>query len=438
MSKKIVERDLTAKILSWMDRPEFIAIKGPRQAGKTTLLNILRGELIKQGVDDSDIEILNFENRSLVEQFQGNPVEFVKSYFQGSSDQRQYLFLDEYQYVKFGGQKLKLVYDALSPQIKIIITGSSSLELTQKTAEFLVGRLLTANLYPFHFGEFLRAKDQRLHYIWKKTSALVHGFVKGEKKQASLSDFTEYNQDLLDFWREYLTYGGYPAVITEPRKEMKKDLLEGLVSTYIDRDIIRLLKVESIEEFRNLIRITASQTGQLVNYNQLADDSRLYYRKVKHFLSILEETYLLKLLRPYHRNLTTELKKNPKIYFLDCGLRNYLINNFSQLDYRQDKGELAESGVLSAFTYSLPENTKLNFWRTAGGAEVDFILNFSEQKIFPVEVKYQNLNRPKTTKAIISFIKSYSPRRMLVLTKGFTGQRVVENTEIVFVPSFWL
>lgn len=207
-------------------------------------------------------------------------------------------------------------------------------------------------------------------------------------------------------WEEYLTFGGYPAVVCENNQETKRVLLENIISTYIDRDIIGPLNEESISELQDLTRILAAQTGTLLNYQQLSSDTNLYYRKVKHFLSVLEETFLVKGIRPLHGNLTTELKKNPKTYFLDPGLRNSLVGNFAPLEHRPDRGELAESGTLANVLYNF--NGEVLFWRTTGGAEVDFILRCG-QKIFPVEVKYQSMTRAQTSRSLHSFIKAYAP-----------------------------
>ncbi len=430
-----VPRNLTPHIFSWLKRPEVIAIKGPRQAGKTTLLKIIHQKLVKEGVNPELINSLNFENRNLVEQFETNPVDFVGSFINPKIDSPQYLFLDEYQYVSNGGQKLKLVYDTYAPKLKLIITGSSSLELTGKVAKFMVGRMLSAYLFPFTFDEFLQARNTRLYRVWQERNQVLQKFLFADSSTTKQKEDI-FLSELMPFWEEYVSFGGYPAVVTEPEKELKQTLLVNLINTYIERDIIELLGEESVTEFRFLTRLLAAQTGQLLNYQQLSNDTTLYYRKVKHFLSVLQETFLIKQLLPLHGNLSTELKKNPKIYFLDSGLRNALVDNFAGLDYRTDKGALVESVVLSNIVYAMKSEAEVLFWRTTGGAEVDFVIR-KGTKLFPVEAKYQTMNKPKVSRSLYGYIENYQPKSVLILTKDFWGEKTVNKTKILFAPVWY-
>lgn len=430
---KLVAREITPKILKWMRRPEVIAIRGPRQAGKTTLLSTLKGKLVDRGVNPDLIEIINFEDREKVEQFEIDPLAFIRS-FLSSDEKRQYLFLDEYQYIEQGGQKLKLVFDELSDRVKIVVTGSSSLELTTQTAKFMVGRLLSAYLFPFSFEEFLTAKSKRLARIYRKRKSALRGFLFEGKSVPEKFFKAPFLKELNKYWKRYAIFGGYPAVVTAESKETKKDLLRGLANTYIERDVIGLLGERSIKEFRDLVRIVASQSGGLVNYQDLATDSNLYYKKVKHFLSVLEETFLIKEVLPFHKNLTTELKKNPKIYFLDSGLRNLLVDNFSDLEFRSDKGRIAEGIVLSNLEYAFKAKGEVLFWRTTGGAELDFLLRRGA-KLYPIEVKYRSMKKPKTTRALYSFVKTYNPEQVLVLTKDLWARKKIEGNDLIFAPA---
>lgn len=436
VEKEFLPRNLTDRILDWIKRPEVIAIKGPRQAGKTTLLSIIGQKLIQQGTSPGAITTISFENRRQLEQFESRPLEFVESFIFPETESKQYLFFDEYQYVKEGGQKLKLVYDTYAPRLKIIITGSSSLELTSEMARFMVGRMLSAYLFPFAFDEFLRAKDERLHRLWKERNQLLCNFLFENRLVPEEKKEDIFLEEFVPHWKKYLTFGGYPAIVCEPDEELKRTLLENLIDTYVERDIVRLLGEESITEFRNLTRILASQTGQLLNYQQLASDTTLYFRKVKHFLSVLEETFLIEELRPFHGNLATELRKNPKVYFLDSGLRNSLVDNFAGLDFRADRGELVESAVLANIIYRMKSKAEVLFWRTTGGAEVDFIIR-KGTNLAPVEVKYQSMNSSKVSRSLHSYIENYKPQSVLVLTKDFWGTKSVGKTQILFAPVWY-
>lgn len=428
MTEKLIKRDKMEQIMEWMDRPEVIAIKGPRQAGKTTLLSLLYSQLQDKGIAEQYIQNISFENKRKKGQFEQNPLKYTKSLVKGK--ERNYIFFDEYQYIEDGGQKLKLIYDELQ-QVKIVITGSNSLELADETARYMVGRMFSTELYPLNFREFLRYQDEQLYRIYKQ-----HTNEKVGKKRIEQLQGNTYEQDFRELWIEYVTYGGYPAVVTEDKTDLKEKILEEMVETYIEKDILRLLDEEGVKKFRDMTRVLASQSGQLLNYNQLADDTETNFRKVKHFLSILEETFVVKRLHPLKSKLTTELKKNPKSYITDSGLRNSLVGNFATLKYRSDKGELAETSVLSDILAQKKSRTELLYWRTTGGAEVDFILRQGEN-IIPIEVKYKKMKNTKISKSMHSYIDAYQPDIFFVLTRGFWGYEKKDQTKVKFIPMWY-
>lgn len=148
---KYLPRLLFDEIIKWLKRKEIIAIKGPRQSGKTTLLLMIQDYLIeKERVNPKNVIFLTFEDREILEKFSKAPKDFVSSFIRGQKDERSYFLIDEFHYLEEGGQKLKLLYD-IFPNIKFIITGSSSLEIAGKTAKFLVGRMFSFYLYQFSF-----------------------------------------------------------------------------------------------------------------------------------------------------------------------------------------------------------------------------------------------------------------------------------------------
>ncbi|MBI4163558.1 MAG: DUF4143 domain-containing protein, partial [Candidatus Aenigmarchaeota archaeon] len=227
-------------------------------------------------------------------------------------------------------------------------------------------------------------------------------------------------------------YGGYPEVIKTDDAETKNIVLKNIYETYVTKDIIELLKITDVLKFRNIVGLLASQHAGLLNFERLASDSKSYYREVKRFISVLEETYLVKLLRPYHKNISTELKKNQKAYFLDIGLRNHIIKNFNELKYRPDKGQIAEGLALSGLTSLLPD-VEIKYWRTLGKAEVDFIIKIADKTI-PIEMKYENFNKPEISRSFLNFISKYKPEIGVVLTKDFWGEKEIGATKVKFIP----
>ena len=425
-------RDLTGEIKKWLDRKEIIAIKGPRQSGKTTLLKILRDYLIHENkISPSRIIYITFEDRDILETFTKDPKEYVRSYVIGNKSGRIYFLIDEFQYLKYGGQKLKLLYD-LYDTIKYIVTGSSSLEISQHTAQYLVGRVFSFYLYQFSFAEFLQTKPQNIFNIYQEANAHLKNFVVSGQEFEIKEDI--FLNDFVKYFEEFMLFGGYPEVIKSADLETKNIILKNIYDTYITKDIIELLRIKDIFGFRKVVNFLAGQIGNLLNYNSLANDSDTYFRQIKHYLSVLEETFLIRRLRPYFKNKTTELKKNPKLYFVDTGLRNYIMNNFNGFAIRNDVGSLVENVVLSAFHERWSDD--LRYWRTLGQAEVDFILNLKGQ-IVPVEVKYSIFQTPKITRSLKNFIHAYKPAKAVVLTKGSWGKAKVEDTKVIFAPVWY-
>lgn len=425
------KRKLMEKLKKWIDRKEIYAIKGPRQSGKTTLLKILRNWLIEgKEVSPDHTIFLTFEDRELLESFEKAPRELIESYIE--DERRYYFFLDEFQYVEEGGQKLKYLYDTLD-DVKFVITGSSSLELTSKTSKHLVGRIFSFKLFPFSFWEFLNAKNERLKRVYEKKSKLISDFIrKGKEFQVEKDIFVS---DLRKHLHQFLRYGGYPEVVKTQEVETRKVILKNIYETYTTRDIIELLRVKDVSKLRRLITLLSTQLGGMLNYNELGDSCGLYYKKLKKFLKILQETFIIDIIRPYHKNLRTELKKNPKVYFVDLGMRNYAIDNYLPLRKRGDKGEMVENFVLNQLKRS--NIGELHYWRTTGKAEVDFVLTMKDQAI-PIEVKYKSFENEKTTRSFKSYLSAYGPDRALVLTKDFWGEEEIGKTKVKFAPVCYL
>jgi predicted AAA+ superfamily ATPase len=423
----IFPRDIEPNLLKWIDRREAYAIKGPRQSGKTTLLKILEDSLARKGVSTV---FLNFEDPDILEAFETNPKEYIRSFL---TKEGKYSFLmDEYHYVKDSGKKLKLLYDTFENS-KFIVTGSSSLELAGAMAKFLVGRVFFFELFPFSFHEFLAAKNLRLAKIYEEKNKMIKEFLSSGKAEVEKDIFLK---EFAPFFSQYVIFGGYPAVIKSDDSETKRMILKNIYDTYVSKDVVEFLKVTDAMKYRHVVRVLAVLIGNLINYSEVGSTSQTYYKELKRMISILTETYIISLLKPFYRNPITELRKVPKVYFFDLGLRNYIIDNFNPLDKRTDSGALIENFVFLRLKNSFPE-AAVNYWRTISKAEVDFVLRIGDE-IIPIEVKYQSLRKPKVSRSMRSFAKSYKTKRTLILTKDFWGKVKINDTTILFVPACYL
>ncbi len=399
-----IERDIERGIAPWLESREVLAIRGPRQSGKTTLLKGLAERLKKKHGDDK-IHYVTLENDLERKRFESGAQEFVD--FHKISKGRHFFLLDEVQYVKDAGKILKLLFDT-DDGIKLIITGSSTLDLT-RIGSSLVGRVLFFELYPFSFNEFLRAKDRKLQAYYEKNRIPLRKPVL--RKPLYLPELNA----ALD---EYLTFGGYPRIVLEDSREKRKVLLENLFTTYIEKDVVGLYGVKHKERILASVKYLASVTGNLLNYEEFCAAAGLYHAEAKDILSILQNTYVIRLIRPFHRNLVTELRKSPKVYFIDPGLRNAVLGRFALS--QEEKGQLLEGYVLSLLG-------EASFWRTTAKAEVDFIMEGG----VPVEVK----RTPKTTRSLLSYIGTYKPGYGIIAALDGMARKRVNSTAIYTLPA---
>ncbi len=382
----------------------------------------------EKGVEKGRIIYVTFEDREQLDAFSLNPKDFVRRFAPDESG-RYYFSIDEVHYCRDVGQKLKLMYD-LRENIKFIITGSSSMELLSETARFLVGRLLSFELLPFSFGEFLNAREKGLaRMFWERHLLIRNLILRGEDFKIPEKDI--FTPELLRYYQEFVLFGGYPEVIKARSEEEKKIVLKNIFNTYLEKDVISFLQITDTTRFRKLVSLLSSLTGEMINFETLCRETGGYYREMVRLLDILEQTYIVRSLRPFRKNLVTELRKNPKIYFLDCGMRNYAINNFNPLEVRGDAGRLAENFVFNELKL-MGENLLLKYWRTTAKAEVDFVVDAHPP--IPIEVKFGGVRETGIGRSLHSFLRSYSPRFAVVVTKDFWGERLVGSTKVKFVP----
>ncbi|MBI2459834.1 MAG: ATP-binding protein [Parcubacteria group bacterium] len=424
-----------AELKKWLDRKEIFALLGPRQSGKTTLLRVLEQWLKQEKkVKPEQIVFLTFEDREILEKFSADPKAYVKSFMAQKTTERFYFFIDEFQYLTDGGRTLKLLYDIFN-NIKFIVTGSSSLELTGKTAKFLVGRVFYFHLWQLSFSEFVQARSAQLFYAYQEKNALVKNFLEQEKN-FSLPQTDIFREDFKKLFEEYALWGGYPEVVKAGDAETKTIILKNIYDTYVTKDIIELLKITDYAALKKLTALLAAQIGGLVNYQSLARDAQSYWQEIKNHLTILEQTYIISLISPYSTNRATEIKKNPKVYFIDIGLRNYIVSGFQDLSLRPDLGSIVENIIFSQLKFKEPEEYGIKYWRTIAKAEMDFILP-KKESVLPLEVKYSSFDSPKISRGFRGFISEYRPRQAVILTKGFWGELRLESTLIKFIPAWY-
>lgn len=330
----MIKRTLHQKIEQRMFRGKAILLLGPRQCGKSTLVEeILKGRdhLYLNG-DDADVrEMLSKTTAAKLRNIVGN---------------HKILFIDEAQRISNIGLTLKLFTDQIK-DVQVIATGSSAFELASEINEPLTGRKYEFMLYPLSFNEMV------------SQNGLVD-----EKRMIE----------------HRMIFGYYPEIVTSAGDEV--ELLKLLANSYLYKDLLMLEQIKKPQVLEKLLKALALQIGNEVSFNEIAQTIGTDIKTVDKYIDLLEKTYVVFRLPAFSRNVRNEIKKGKKIYFLDCGIRNAVINNFKSLAARTDAGALWENFIiaerLKLLRYNNIDSTQY-FWRTTQQQEIDLIEEDGEE-----------------------------------------------------------
>ena len=345
----LIKRYLTDKIFQDLQKKKIIIIFGARQVGKTTLVKGLlpeyKNSVYLNGDFVDDRERLGEVSRAMVEQFAKVDL----------------LVIDEAQRFPEIGLKLKVIFDSL-PDLKIIATGSSAFELMEKASEPLTGRFIAHKMYPLSQGE-------------------IDG-------QSNLEDM--------------LRFGCYPDVVMAQTANEKRQIIGNIASNYLFKDVLHIEYIKNPRALELILVALASQIGSEVSIHELANTLDIDSKTVIKYLDILEKLFIIFAVKPYHTNTRKSLTKKRKYFFFDVGIRNALLNNFSEIAGRNDIGALWEN-------FSVIERMKVNsenermvsyyFWRAYTGEEIDLI-EIENGKIEGFEYKWKEQPLSKKIKKI--------------------------------------
>lgn len=409
----IIKRKLLKELKEQLSTKDISLIIGPRQAGKTTLMYLLKEYLEEKG---ENTLFLNLDNE-IDNQYFSSQENLVKKIRLELGGIRGYVFIDEIQRIENAGLFLKGIYDLALPY-KFVISGSGSLELKEKIHESLVGRKRVFELNTISFEEFVN-------------------FNTAYRYEEKLKEFFEIEKEkTIGLLNEYLNFGGYPRVVLEQKQKEKIRIIDEIFHSYLEKDISYLLHIEKIEAFRSLIKILASQIGQLVNYSELSSTTGIALQTLKSYLWYAEKTFVLQKLTPYFKNVRKEITKTPIFYFYDVGLRNYPLGLFGRPLNPNESGPLFENFVYNIlrekFRFS---GASLHYWRTKDKAEVDFVVNFGKE-LLPIEVKYKEMKQTEIKRSLRNFIEKYSPDKAYVVNLTLDETLLINKTKVIITP-FW-
>jgi predicted AAA+ superfamily ATPase len=363
-----IRRNIETRLVQNLERNETMVLVGPRQAGKTTILKHLKEILDRRG---EITFFINLEKKQFLNMLNENPENLFK--LTGNlPDRKVYAIIDEIQYLDDPANFLKYMYDEYAGKLKLIVSGSSAFYIDQKFKDSLAGRKRMFELRVLDFREFLVFKDcGELAELFTENPLL-------QKRQIPGLHADKLNRLFLEFMR----FGAFPGVVLEKTEAEKIDLLDELLNSYLGKDL-ETMGIRKKDKFYDLLRLLAGQVGNLVNQSELASTLRISVTAVENYLHILDKSFQVKKITPFYLNLRKELTRMPKLYFLDPGIRNILLDNFDPPEFRMDKGMYWENTIFKLL-HDRDDVKTINFWRTQDQNEVDFIIN----KKFALEAKF--------------------------------------------------
>ena len=365
----MIVRTLQTDLQKRLFKGKAILLFGPRQCGKSTLIETMLGNTdhYYMNGDEADIrETLSNTTSTKLKAIVGN---------------KKVVFIDEAQRIPNIGLTLKLFTDQLK-DVQVIATGSSAFELSSQVNEPLTGRKYEYMLFPLSFGEMVQH-----HGLLTERRLIEHR----------------------------LLYGYYPEIVTKQGEE--KELLKLLAESYLYKDLLILEQVKKPALLEKLLKALALQVGCEVNYHELAQTIGADGKTVDRYIDLLEKTFVIFRLPALNRNVRNEIKKGKKVYFYDCGIRNAVINNFKPLQSRTDVGALWENFVIAErmkFLRYHGKDAKQYFWRTKQQQEIDLIEEI-EDGMTAYEIKWNSKERVRFSQ---TFTENYPVSKTAAISPG--------------------
>jgi predicted AAA+ superfamily ATPase len=376
----MIPRDITAKTLSYAGQYPVVTITGPRQSGKTTLCKMLFKNKAYVSLEDVDARLYA----------QNDPRGFLNQFPNGA-------VLDEIQRVPDLMSYIQTIVDEKQEAGFYILTGSQQFDLLKNISQSLAGRTALVRLLPFTMTE-------------------------------------AYADSLKDVGINRVLHTGFYPRIFDKNLDAA-DAMMFYVYTYVERDLRILINVKDLSRFEIFLKLCAGRIGQVVNLSSLGNDCGVNHKTIKNWLSVLEASYIVKLLRPYYQNFNKRLIKSPKLYFLDTGLASFLlgIENERQMETHPSRGALFESLVVSEVLkqrFNEGQTDNLYFFRDRIGNEVDLVCDFGKT-VDLVEVKSGQTVASDFFKGIRYFQKLSADVRHSNVVYGGDESYTRENTRVI-------
>ena len=375
----MIIRTLQSALQKRLFKGKAILLFGPRQCGKSTLVETMLGNLDHYNMngDEADIrEMLSNTTSTKLKAIIGN---------------KKVVFIDEAQRIANIGLTLKLFTDQIK-DVQVIATGSSAFELSSQVNEPLTGRKYEYMLFPLSFGEMVQH-----HGLLTEKRLIEHR----------------------------LLYGYYPEIVTKQGEE--KELLKLLAESYLYKDLLILEQIKKPALLEKLLKALVLQVGSEVNYHELAQMVGTDGKTVDRYIDLLEKAFVVFRLPALNRNVRNEIKKGKKVYFYDCGIRNAIINNFKPLSTRTDVGALWENFFISErmkFLRYQGKDVKQYFWRTTQQQEIDLIEE-GDDAMNAYEIKWNPKERVRFSQ---TFVENYPAAKTAIVSPENIEDFLVNST----------
>jgi hypothetical protein len=393
MQVKFINRDMTEKIKKASQEFPAVILIGPRQSGKTTLLKHLFSKTHTYiSLDDPNIKLLA----------NNDPDIFFQNY-------KLPLIIDEIQYAPnlFSYIK-KFIDENRQKKGQFILTGSQSFPLMANVTESLAGRIAIFNLLPLSVKEIMAHRNKKISLDELKTIVLT---------------------------------GGFPEIVVDKNRDIQM-WFKSYLNTYLERDIRNLRQIGNMLDFQRFLELIAYLNGQVLNLSSIARDLGVAVNTIKIWLSILETSNQIVLIKPFFRNKGKRITKSPKLYFLDTGLVCFLngITDINQIFKGPLAGQLLETLVLTEIIknfYNNGELARVFWWRTSNGIEIDFILQ-KKDKLIPIEIKLTSSLNKMLCKNLEIFFELFKEDidKCLLINLAENNLKINSHTQIISIYDF--
>ena len=398
-------RDILKRVGNWMERREILALTGSRRSGKTTVMYLLIEKLLGKLPKDNILFIKCDDERVEEEKIIEAAREKHQELF--NPEGRVYLFLDEVQEIWNWERTVKRLYD-LGQDIKIILTGSRLMK--QELSSSLAGRFASFTIYPFSFREFLKCRGLSVGVGVER-----------------LSKTNEIRYQL----REYLEWGGFPEVVLEGSKEMKKELLGFYSDSILYRDVVRRSGIRDVDRVERLKSYLLANVSNLLNYNRIAKHLGVAPDTVASYIRAMEDANFVFPVPAFSFSLKKQQINPKKVYCIDNGIRNSVGFRFSS-----DVGRLYENVVFLQLKRRYEE---IYYWRNRDG-EVDFLIKEGQDMVLAIQVCYDvEAAGEREHSSLLAALKEFGLAEGLVITGNMRDVREFGNRKIRYVPLWeWL